>query len=464
MLPELLFSIISLAGATTPMPDPLKVDSCVLPESYSFDHAHCQIRLQNAGSKDVEVQLSAQGTADSVNPRTLIVPAKGTAEATVDVSIGSTAGRVSRGFFVHRNGARDLTFIVNGFAMSALQESRPEVSFGDVEASKLPTEQTLSLSSLDTTTFRIMRVLEKPATTDVAIGEDGRSLTVRLHKDAPLGITDGDIKLAIDTPRQHEAWVHLSANVTGEITVERNPFWFGSVDAGHDRHVLIPLTDRSGRDFKIGHIGVSMIEGHADVAPCEHDAKWCRAIKVTFDDTQRPGLTRAQLDIELPELQRHFILRIWGLLQNDAKRHDANAAMPMPTQEDYSTPWTEGIVESVNAPVYAVPTADPLDPVVGGAAPPAEAPPGTGPLLHWKIVEEAGAYGYQVFRAEARTGPFLLQNRDIIRVHAKDYADTPYFWRDPSAVKGTTYWYYIGVVYKDGHKQVLSAPQSKVAQ
>jgi hypothetical protein len=57
MLPELLFSIISLSGATTPMPDPLKVDSCVLPESYSFEHAQCQIRLHNPGSKDAEIQL-----------------------------------------------------------------------------------------------------------------------------------------------------------------------------------------------------------------------------------------------------------------------------------------------------------------------------------------------------------------------------------------------------------------------
>jgi len=464
MLPELLISMLSLSAFAAASPtDPLTVESCRLPDSYSFEHAHCQIRLHNAGSKDLSVQFNTQLPADSVSPRTLVVPANGTAQATVEVSVGSTAGRVSRGFFVHREGARDTTFIVNGFAMSALQETRAEVAFGDVEVNKLPIEQTLPLSSLDTPTFRITRILDKPAMTDVAIGEDGRSLKVSLQSAAPLGITDGDIKVAIDTPRQHEAWIHVSANVTGEVTVERNPFWFGSVDAGHDRHALIPLTDRAGRDFKIGRVSISMIEGYAEVVPCEHDAKWCRAIKVTFDDSQRSGLTRAQLDIELPELDRHFILRIWGLLQNNAKRHDANAAMPMPTQEDYSTPWTEGIVESVNAPVYAVPTADPLDPV-GGPPPPTEAPPGSGPLLHWKIVDEAGAYGYQVFRGEAREGPFLLQNREVIRVHEKQYADTPYFWRDPSVVKGTTYWYYIGVVYKDGHKQVLSAPQSKVAQ
>ena len=81
------------------------------------------------------------------------------------------------------------------------------------------------------------------------------------------------------------------------------------------------------------------------------------------------------------------------------------------------------------------------------------------------IVGEAGAYGYQIFRADNKDGPFVLQNRDVIRIHSKDYADNAVLLpRDPTAVKGTTYWYYIGVVYKDGHKQVLSAPQSKVAQ
>src|SRR5262249_2413454 len=160
--PQLLFSILSLSASAAAAPtDPLKIDSCVLPDSYSFEHAHCQVRLHNGSGKDLDVQFSTQIPTDSVNPRTLVVPANGAAEATVDIRVRSTAGRVSRGFFVHRSGARDATFIVNGFAMSALQETRPEVGFGDVETSKLPVEQTLALSSLDTPTFRITRVLDK---------------------------------------------------------------------------------------------------------------------------------------------------------------------------------------------------------------------------------------------------------------------------------------------------------------
>src|SRR3954469_8393108 len=141
MLPELLLAIISLPVSATSAADPLKVDSCLLPDSYSFEHVRCQVRLHNSGGQALEVQLSAQGAADKVNPPTLVVPAKGSAEATVDVSIGSAVGRIARGFFVHRAGERDITFIVNGFAMSALEQSRPELVFGDVDASKLPAEQ-----------------------------------------------------------------------------------------------------------------------------------------------------------------------------------------------------------------------------------------------------------------------------------------------------------------------------------
>jgi hypothetical protein len=206
-----------------------------------------------------------------------------------------------------------------------------------------------------------------------------------------------------------------------------------------------------------------MVKGTVDVVPCEPAAASCKAMRLVFDDSQRAGLTRAKLDVELPDLHRRMNVRIWGILQNSAKPAAERGMMPMPSETDISAPWTEGIVDSVNAPVYAVPTDDPLD-VKEGPPPPTEPPPGNGPLLKWGAADEAGAYGYQVLRADAERGPFVLQNAQIIRVHAKDYAGVPYYWRDARTTKGQTYWYYVGVVYKDGHRQALSTPRSKVAE
>jgi hypothetical protein len=135
----------------------------------------------------------------------------------------------------------------------------------------------------------------------------------------------------------------------------------------------------------------------------------------------------------------------------------------LPTPPDFSAPWTEGIVDSVNAPVYALPTDDPLD-VVDGPPPSAQPPSGNGPLLKWRVTDESGVYGYQIFRADAEQGPFVLQNTSVLRAHSKQYSSIPYFWRDEHTKSGSTYWYYIGAVYKDGRKQVLSPPRSKAAE
>jgi hypothetical protein len=39
-----------------------------------------------------------------------------------------------------------------------------------------------------------------------------------------------------------------------------------------------------------------------------------------------------------------------------------------------------------------------------------------------------------------------------------------YRWRDTSAIKGRTYWYYIAVLYTSGDRRPLSQPQETVAK
>jgi hypothetical protein len=456
LLPALALLPLFPSATTT-----LTADGCWLGEPYAFSEAECNVVLHNADATPLHVDIAASGA--KVAPASLEIPANGSAHALVRVDVGNMAGRFERSVRIHSDRVADATVWIRGFVVSALDNPRPEIQFGTVDASgKLP-EISLELASHDTTEFRIARVLSHPDGIDVDIDPNGRTLRTRIRDDAPLGIIEGEIKLAIDTPHQREAWVHVSAYVQGDVTIETNPYWFGSVEAGASRQVLVPVTSAAGAPFRVGAVELGMVKGHADVAACEHSSPACKAIRVRFDDLQPAGLTRATLDIELPDQHRHMNVRIWGFLLNDAKSAEAHTVLPAPPQPDFSAPWTEGIVDSVNAPVYALPTVDPFD-VVGGQRPPIEPPPGTGPLLKWQTASEGGVYGYQIFRGDSETGPFLLQNTRILRVHAKEYAGAPYFWRDEHATKGTTYWYYIGVVYKDGHKQVLSAPHRKVAE
>src|SRR4051794_39123324 len=128
---ELLFTVLALSTSSAVASSSLTIDTCSLGEPYSFGRAQCRIRVHNARDRVESVQLSAQGSKDSVSPAVLTVPAKGIAEATVDVDVGNTVGRLSRGFKIHPETGKDAYVVVNGFVLSALDDVRPEIVFGD---------------------------------------------------------------------------------------------------------------------------------------------------------------------------------------------------------------------------------------------------------------------------------------------------------------------------------------------
>lgn len=440
----------------------LSTDDCWFGERYAFSRFDCRVTLHNADSKPLHVELDGRGM--TVNPSAFDIPAKGSVEASVQGDIGNMSGRFEWALRVHSDRAADTKVWVRGFAMNVLDNPRAAIQFGDVDATSKATE-TLELTSHEVADFRIEKVLSHPDGLDVTVDPDGRTLRAKLSDGAPLGVIDGEIKLALDTPNQREAWVHVHADVQGDVAIESNPFWFGDVAVGSSGGALVPLKSATGKPFRIGAVKLGIAEGKTEIVPCEPAVEGCKAIRVVFADTQRIGATRATLEVELPDQHRRMNLRLWGMV-HDAKAGVASDGGPMPqvTTSDLSAPWTEGIVDSVNAPVYAVPQLDdPMD-VSGGPPPPTEPPAGTGPLLKWATANEKGVYGYQVFRGESQTGPFVLQNAAVLRTHAKAYAGTPYFWRDEHTIKGNTYWYYVGVLYKDGSKQALSAPHRKVAE
>ena len=93
-------------------------------------------------------------------------------------------------------------------------------------------------------------------------------------------------------------------------------------------------------------------------------------------------------------------------------------------------------------------------------------PPGQGPLLKWQVSNENNMYGYLIYRGDGENGPFLRVNKDIVRVgdNKGDGVTSTYAWRDDSATAGKTYWYYIGMLNRDGTKQQLSGPQQVKAK
>ena len=85
--------------------------------------------------------------------------------------------------------------------------------------------------------------------------------------------------------------------------------------------------------------------------------------------------------------------------------------------------------------------------------------------LQWTSKADDGLYGYLVYRSERRQGPFLRINPEIIHLTgpADDETTNDYVYQDTTAQPGTTYFYYLDTISKEGHKNRFSGVLKKTA-
>ena len=81
-----------------------------------------------------------------------------------------------------------------------------------------------------------------------------------------------------------------------------------------------------------------------------------------------------------------------------------------------------------------------------------------------RAVHESAIHGYAIYRAESESGPFVRINKDTIATTAIGEGGASYQWRDNTATSGKTYWYYVGLLNKDGSKGNLTPPQKAIAK
>ena len=98
---------------------------------------------------------------------------------------------------------------------------------------------------------------------------------------------------------------------------------------------------------------------------------------------------------------------------------------------------------------------------------PTAVPATSGPsiTLTWSARNQSSLYGYLIYRAERRQGPFLRVNDDIVRVDEKatDETASRYRWVDTTVAPGVTYYYYLDTVSLQGRKSRFSGVLKKTA-
>lgn len=436
----------------------LVIESCDFGEVYAFARASCDISVSNSGAKTIRITAAEEvKPGDTIAPHTLDIAPHATAYLHAEINTGNAISTSHHDFTLvtdERDNEKRYTN-AHGFVMNVLDQNRPTIDFGIVEAHAAAETKKLVLESQDTPDLRATKVLEKPPYVDVDILPDGHTVAVKLSKNANWGIYADYVKLAIDSPRQSQAWFAVKAEIRGDVVPASNPFDLGLMRVGNSNRFTLALSSPSGKDFKVGDIKLEGIQGEAKVLPCTPQAAGCRNVSFIVPEKQLPGAMQGAISLELPEYSKRLRVAVWGLLlAKETKVHSMDEVMK---EREKSMDGTQAT------------SAQPSNGDLGKALQNAvqkddEMPPaGKGPLLKWSVANELAIHGYQIFRAPNGEGPFELLNRPTIGSKNSD-GGSNYQYRDNTAESGKTYWYYIGIVYNDGHKQQLTGPQKVVAK
>jgi len=439
----LLPAISVHAAAPVTAGNAVKVTDCSFGEVYASSVAACSFTLENAGSKPVSLSVTPLNPGNTVEPASLNLPPGSSAKVAARVLTDNIAGAITSSFRVEGTAEPPVLVHAQGFVMSVLDNPRPKIDFGDIDGVKAPIRKSIELTSSAVQDVRIEKVLSSPSFLRAEV-KDSRTLVAEIDKNAPWGLFDETIKLAIDTPQQKQVWVEATGNVIGDVGPQMNPYWFGSIPWQPSRTLTLPLMDRDGRDFTIGAVTAGDFAATFDSAECDPVRHGCRALRIHVADSQAPGFFRTNLDVRLPDRGRHLALTIWGVLAGKPVSELKGASS---SPDKSKSPLREANDNASPPPLKTQPE-----------------PPGEGPLLKWTVAQQGSVYGYQVFRGDSPEGPFTLASSQTILVIDNDRGPVKYQWRDAEAVKGRTYWYYIAIVYKNGVRQALSGAQKTVAK
>jgi len=446
---RLLTPMLLLLGATpfvaSAADDVLVVNDCSYGDVYQFTPASCIASIDNKGATPLKLSIVPVQPGTRVEPSKLTLAPGAHAKLSLHVMTENIAGGITWTYRIDSARMESHFVRASGFVSSVLDVGHPEINFGSIDPMKLPFMRTIALTSSLDPDVRVTQILSAPPMLHAVIGPDARSLTVEMGADAPWGSFDEIIKLALDHPQQKQAWVHVAGSMVGDIGPRTNPFWLGEIAWQQTNVLKVPLIDHEGRDFSIGAVTSGDFAATYDSAPCEPVQAGCRNLLIHVSDSQPAGMFKSNLDVSLPDRKKHLMVAIWGVLGERPK--PGEAAVP-PTLQKIPLPASKAD-DGVTAmpPLKVQPD-----------------PPGDGPLLKWTIDQQQSVHGYQILRGESADGPFKLMEPSLIPKLDNGRGSVAYRWRDTSAVKGRTYWYYITVIYTSGDRRALSAPQQTIAK
>ncbi len=426
-------------------------------QSHPFAKIHARVLGRNVSGKPIQVERIAArepvGTTIQFEPA-LIKPGE-SYPIDLDINLNEDVGRVAHYFDVFSGGesAPIDGFVVRGFADWLVSPAGTDVDFDTFEVAKA-VHKLVPIEVRPGASVHLVGVDKPSAYFDATIIQSGRALELRSKSDAPWSSFDEKLLVRTDNPLQPIVSFRLKGQARGSVVPSSDPLDFGLLREGQAAELILVLNDVTGKPLEIGEVvAKSRAKVFTSVTDCVPKSDSCKNLKVAYPPMNLLGTTGGMLEIGLPAYKRSLFVRFGaiGIGKNTQIRSledDFKAA-----QEE-----TKSISSVLQSSVAKAPEKAPAPSTMS-------TPVGTGPLLKWQVTNEYDIYGYEIYRSETEAGPYARVSAKIIeRLDGDPEAGSIYQWRDFSAKSGTTYWYYINIVYNKGRKQQFTSPQKIVSK
>jgi hypothetical protein len=393
-----------------------------------------------------------------------VVPPGGRGEVWVEQPVGDRLGEVTFRFGLKTNDPAlpEPKLTLTGFVQSAYDPEVGRIELGQIDRGQGATAR-FELVTREADRLGNVTMVEGPRWVRLtARGErdsgQGVELEVAIEPNAPLGFHVERLLLRTDVPQQPDYVLELRTSISGDVVASEAP-----IDLGVLRHHQpfvkeITLRSRSGLPVAIAAVDSGFLEVAESACPGPSDPA-CRRLSLT-GTPQDLGSLVGVLQVHLvgdPEplplryagvvAPRDTVVRDLGLLAEGTVVHSDGRIERGGGQAASRPPPSES--EPVGAPVQEASTEAP-DVAVAGAT------------LTWSVREPRRAYGFLIYRAEQREGPYRRVNPEIVRTpHEEDGGVGRYRWSDPEVEPGKTYYYYLDAVTKSGQKQRLTGVRAK---
>ena len=419
--------------------------------SYSYQEVRVEVRLRNASGSPLRLAAIKPrlGTDRVLNAQLdLMGPGDETVVSTV-VSTGSMVGRIARYFDVYVSGQEEPvgSFAIRGFVDWVIDPESTRVDFHNIDQGR-GVSKTHTIKAQAGSEVKVLKPLGDSARFAVEV-VDGTQIRLTSKQDAPLGLFDEYLRVSTNSRDQPIVGIRVRGQIVTRLVPSSNPVDFGLVRIGDAPEQIVRLHQVEGDSIAIGKIRSEGIEIRSRLEDCIPKSESCRNLRLKLPAQENRGQIGGVVFLELLPTKKELPIE-FGVVVIGKGTQIRSFEDDLKMASEAQPPVSDVLKSAIRKPVtpFEMPR-----------------PPGSGPLLTWQATNEYGVFGYEIYRGLSKTGPFSRVTREFVKkLDVSGKMGSVYRWRDSSAKAGTTYFYYVGLVYEDGRKREFTTPQEIVAK